>query len=127
MIVVSVTLKSAIHPSRDKELARMEICNDGTSDNPRRGNYQAWTKRGRSKEALDTGAKHRLARLVNWPRLDKHVWYMVGTILMKMGYVSPEHASCEAHVQGALTLGQLDVLNHLLDQKDSKAPPTACR
>lgn len=46
MIVVSVFLRSAIHSSRDRELARMVIANDGGrwtyTDDPTRDPHEEW-------------------------------------------------------------------------------------
>lgn len=88
MIVVSVFLRSAIHASRDRELARMVITNDGEQslDDPRRGTYEATTYRGRDTAALDKGVPMKRASVGNWPRNDLHVWNLVHWFLTRMGY-----------------------------------------
>lgn len=88
MIVVSVFLRSAIHASRDRELARMVIGNDGEQslDDPRRGTYEATTYRGRDTAALDKGVPMKRASVANWPRNDLHVWNLVSWFLTHMGY-----------------------------------------
>lgn len=88
MIVVSAFLKSAIHPSRDRELARMVIGNDGQQslENPRFGTYEATTYRGRDTAALDRGVPSKRAAVANWPREDLHVWNLVSWFLTHMGY-----------------------------------------
>ena len=85
MIVVSVRLESAIHPSRSKELARMEICNDGGGDEAR-GSYDVRTLRGRDKEALDRRTVNRRGRVSNYPRLAIHVWHLVYEALKATNY-----------------------------------------
>jgi hypothetical protein len=64
VIVVSVQLKSAIHPSRDATLGRVEIANDGTGDKDT-GNYdiRVYGKRG---QLMTT------ARVEKFPRRAKH-------------------------------------------------------
>jgi hypothetical protein len=84
MIVVSVQLVSAIHPSRSKELARMTICNIG-GDNTR-GNYEVQTYIGRSKEALDKRIVNRTDVVTNYPRLAIHVWHLVYEALKALKY-----------------------------------------
>lgn len=84
MIVVSVQLVSAIHPSRSKELARMEICNVG-GDNTR-GNYEIKTYRGRSKEALDKRIVNRAGSVSDYPRLALHVWHLIYEALKAVNY-----------------------------------------
>lgn len=87
MIVVTVELWSAI-TGQKRQLARMHIANDGaaSSANVRRGDYAGVTFKGRDEEALARGVPQRRGKLVNWPRLDKHVWNMVAAMLLSMGY-----------------------------------------
>ena len=85
MIVVSVQLVSAIHPSRSKELARMEICNDGGGDEAR-GSYDVRTLRGRDKDALDQRIVNRRGRVSNYPRVALHVWHLVAEALKSVNY-----------------------------------------
>lgn len=84
MIVVRVELHSAID-GRVSELARMEICNDGTGTD-RRCHYDGRTLIGRCTAALDQGRVLKRARVTDWPRHDWHVWNLVRTMLDKMGY-----------------------------------------
>lgn len=86
MIVVSVQLDSAIHPSRDIELARMEISNAGDHPDPKRGNYNARTLRGRGKKSLDARQTQRHTVVANHPREAEHVWNLVAKALTRMGY-----------------------------------------
>jgi hypothetical protein len=90
MIRVSVFLRSAISRDRDRELARMDIWNDGeqTVQNDRMGTYHAHTLRGRSSEALDKGVPSKRASIGNWPRHDLHIWNLVRLLLETMGYTA---------------------------------------
>lgn len=90
MIRVSVTLISAIDGSQ-KELARMDIINDGvrSCENFRYGNYQAKTYIGRDKNRLDKLTVSKFTEINNWPRLNLHVWNLVTAALNKMGYGKP--------------------------------------
>lgn len=85
MIIVKVELHSAI-TGRITELARMRIANDGTEANPRKGNYDAVTFRGRDSRALDAGSVQRHAHVHDWPRQQLHVWNLVQACLTLMGY-----------------------------------------
>lgn len=85
MIVVSVQLVSAIHPSRSKELARMTICNIGDGSETH-GNYEIKTYRGRSKEALDKRIVNRAGSVSNYPRLALHVWHLVYEAMKALNY-----------------------------------------
>lgn len=84
MIVVTVALKSAIHPSRDKELARMEIANIGGTDT--KGDYSVRTLRGRSQEDLDKRVVNRDGVVIGYPRLAIHVWHLVHDALKALHY-----------------------------------------
>lgn len=88
MIVVSVKLVSAIHPSRDRELARMELANDGEAsiENPNRGDYTVRTLRGRSAEQLNKRSTQRSGFVRNHARLAEHVWNLVAKALAELGY-----------------------------------------
>lgn len=88
MIRVTVTLISAISRDRDTELARMDICNLGDSENPRRGNYSAESYVGRDSAALDKRRVSKSATITNWPRLDFHIWNLVRRALDEMGYTN---------------------------------------
>jgi hypothetical protein len=85
MLIIRVELHSAI-THRVTEIARMEIINDGSSTNPAKGNYIVRTLKGRSKEYLDRRMTLRLDDVKNWPRLGKHVWYLVAAALQALGY-----------------------------------------
>lgn len=84
MIVVSVELDSAIHESRDRELARVLISNEGGTDT--HGNYKCVSLRGRSKEQLDRHVVQRQATVENHPRAAEHVLNLVAKALTAMGY-----------------------------------------
>lgn len=85
MIVVSVQLLSALGSHRNRELARMEIVNDGTGD-ASVGNYMATTYRGRDTVALNRRVPSKRAHFGNWPRERLHVWNLVRYALAAMGY-----------------------------------------
>lgn len=84
MIVVSVQLISAIHPSRSKELARMTISNVGGDET--HGDYEIKTYRGRSKEALDKRIVNRSGKVTNYPRLALHVWHLIYEAMKALKY-----------------------------------------
>ena len=84
MIVVSVSLDSAIHESRDKELARVLISNEGGTDT--HGDYSCVSLRGRSKEQLDRRIVQRRGVVTNHPREAEHVLNLVAKALRTMGY-----------------------------------------
>lgn len=85
MIVVSVQLKSAVHPSRDRELARMEIFNDETGDHNLR-NYGVRTLIGRSKEALDKHKVNRVGSVKRFPSEAIHIWHLISEALKAVHY-----------------------------------------
>lgn len=85
MIIVKVELHSA-NTGQVTELARMDICNEGTMTIPSKGNYVAMTFRGRSKEALARRTVMKSTHLLNWPREAYHVWNLVCKMLIQMGY-----------------------------------------
>lgn len=84
MIVVRVELWSAVDGTKT-ELARMHICNDGTSVGPHH-NYTAEAFRGRSCAALDRLDVQRKGELRNWPSASLHVWNLVHAVLGRLGY-----------------------------------------
>jgi len=86
LIRVSVFLLSAISADRNRELARMDIANDGTSVDVQRGNYRAMTLRGRTTADLNKGTPGKMVELQNWPREALHVWNLVAALLKAMGY-----------------------------------------
>ena len=83
MIIVSVHLLSAV-TQKHTELARISICNDGTSSGNRR-NYEVQAFRGRG-EALKKMLVQRMARVENHPSEREHVLTLVKKALEKMGY-----------------------------------------
>lgn len=85
MIVVQVTLHSAI-TGAVTELARMEICNDGSHANAAFGNYTARTLRGRCAEHLNRRIQQRTCGIANWPRKHLHIWNLVADCLNRMKY-----------------------------------------
>jgi len=84
MIVVHVELDSAIHSSRDRELARVLISNEGGTDTL--GDYKCVALRGRSKAQLDKGTAQRQAMVMGHPRKAEHVLNLVAKALIAMGY-----------------------------------------
>ena len=87
MIVVSVQLDSAISPTRDRELARVLIANEGsgTADDSLH-DYSCVSLRGRSKEQLDRRVVQRRGKVTNHPRQAEHVLNLVAKALIAMGY-----------------------------------------
>jgi hypothetical protein len=84
VIVVSVQLDSAISPTRDKELARVLIANEGGTETL--GDYKCVSLRGRGKEQLDRRIVQRRGFVENHPRKAEHVLNLVAKALIKMGY-----------------------------------------
>jgi len=85
VIVVNVHLDSAIHESRDMELARVLIANESTGT-PARGNYRCISLRGRGKKQLDRLVAQRRGTVMNHPRKAEHVLNLVTKALIAMGY-----------------------------------------
>lgn len=89
MIVVKVELMSAI-TGKTTELARMTICNEGTSNNPNFGDYTCKTHRGRDREILEKsmrdGSSTRAGTVKHHARLAQHVWNLVAKALKNMNY-----------------------------------------
>lgn len=79
MLVVKVELHSAV-TGEISEIARMRIYND-SSGTRTRSHYVGDVFRGRSFEALDKTTVHKSGTVKNWPRLDRHVWNLVATML----------------------------------------------
>lgn len=88
MIRVTVELISAVHPSRSRVLAMMDIANDGeeTLSNPRFGSYVGTTYVGRDRDALLKRQVSKRGRVGHWPREAYHVWNLVARMLEAMGY-----------------------------------------
>lgn len=94
MIVVKVELHSAI-THKVVEIARMVIANNGTSDDPKRGDYTCYTLRGRNTASLEKkmwetlkfpSTAVRTGTVLNYPRLAVHVWNLVAAALSNMNY-----------------------------------------
>lgn len=84
MIVVRVELWSAI-TGKKTELARMHICNDGTSAGRLRS-YDGESFIGRSAADLERRRVSKRGQVKNWPASDYHVWNLVARMLAAMGY-----------------------------------------
>lgn len=74
MIVTHMELRSAIHESRDANLCRVEIANDGTGSHTR-GNYNVRLY------ARNNGRLIRTARVENWPRNDRPAWRLLAAAM----------------------------------------------
>ena len=90
MIVVRVELWSAI-TGQKTELARMHICNDGTSAGRRRS-YAGESFAGRHADALNQRRVSKRGAVSNWPAPDLHVWNLVAAMLQAMGYTKGPRA-----------------------------------
>lgn len=87
MLVVTVYLDSAIHPSRDKELARMYISNiDNGSEPAGLHCYDVKTLRGRSKTDLDKNIVNRQGKIDQVPSDAHHVWHLIAEALKAVEY-----------------------------------------
>lgn len=86
MIVVRVELHHATQPGKVTELARMEICNEGTSADGVFGRYSIRTLVGRCKSALDKHRVNRVGKVGNHNRRDDHVWHLVARALRSIHY-----------------------------------------
>lgn len=78
MIVVEANLLSAIHSSRDANLCRVEIANDGTGTISR-GNYAVRLY------ARSNGRLIRTTRVENWPRNAKPAWRLIQAAMEALG------------------------------------------
>ena len=80
MIIVTIELRSAITGDTET-LGVMHICNDCTSMNPSRGNYDVRVGNKKDAVALDHLAiqekPQRAGRVLNYPRLSYNVWRLV--------------------------------------------------
>lgn len=85
MIVVRVELHSAITRTV-KELARMHICNEATSEDGKKADYSAQTFRGRCAKDLDKRIVQRTSEVKGHRRLSLHVWHLVYKSLREMGF-----------------------------------------
>ena len=87
MIVVNVHLDSAISSTRDKELARVIIANEGSgTPDDTLHDYSCVSLRGRSREQLDKRVAQRRGVVTNHPRQAEHVLNLVAKALTSMGY-----------------------------------------
>jgi hypothetical protein len=79
VINISIDMHRFGNPEDVYPLGRITIANDGTSTDPRRGNYNvtAYSK---------SGSKIREARVENWARLSRPVFELVGAALSGLGY-----------------------------------------
>ena len=84
MIVVSVSLLSANDGSM-RELGRMYISNTGGTLT--QGDYDVEVLRGRSSEAFASRIVQKRATVKKHPRLQQHVWNLVGKALHSAGYL----------------------------------------
>jgi hypothetical protein len=80
VIVVTVELKSGIHPSRDKKLGQLVICNDGTGGQTI-GNYDA-------RFTGPTGRAGKRGRIERYPRQALAVWNLIRRACEAAGYTS---------------------------------------
>jgi hypothetical protein len=99
MIEINVHLKSAISRSRDKELARFVICNDGSSDGALR-NYHVESYRGRSTAQLDRRKPSRSGQVRHHKSDAEHVLNLVAKALQAMGYGQPPGGAARRGVGG---------------------------
>lgn len=110
MIRVSVQLVSAICASRSKELARLDIFNDGKTTvlNSRKGSYLSLSYKGRDSATLDRAIPSKRAAVGDWPREALHVWNLVYRVLGAMGYtqtapkVTADGGECAAEFEPVL-------------------------
>jgi hypothetical protein len=86
MIEVSVKLISAIHPSRNRELARMEIFNVSEEPGETLQDYGVRTLRGRSTAELDKHVVTRTGTVTRYPSLAIHIWHLVHDALKAVNY-----------------------------------------
>jgi len=84
MIVVRVELHSAI-VGTVTELARMEICNEG-SGTIARGNYIGRVLRVQGETLPSTRAVLKTGHVSAHPRISQHVWNLVAKMLNQIGY-----------------------------------------
>jgi len=83
MIIVSIHLRSAV-TGKTTTLGIMTISNDGTSTNPKRGNYDV--RLGR-RDDIDGVMERplRVARVEKYPRKAFSVWVLVARALKELG------------------------------------------
>lgn len=77
MIVVDMALRSAIAASRDANLCRLEIVNDGTGT-ASRGNYDVRLY------ARNDGRLIRSARVERWPRNARPAWRLLAAAMVAL-------------------------------------------
>jgi len=69
-----------------RELARMEIANDGGKRDDDFADYIVRTLRGRSVKALDKRVVARKGMVYRHPRKAVHVWHLIAKALAAMNY-----------------------------------------
>lgn len=74
MIEVTMELRSAVSSSRDRNLCRLEIANDGTGT-ATRGNYNVRLY------ARNNGRLIRTARVESWPRNARPAWCLLAAAM----------------------------------------------
>lgn len=79
MIVIKIELVSAIHPSRSREIGRMEIGNDGAGTEERGDYVVRLMRRGTIDRVQKTAA------VKNFPRISTPVWSLVARALANLG------------------------------------------
>lgn len=85
MIVVRIELHSAV-TGKVEEIGQMVISNDGTSANPKRGNYDVRLgRRGVTDTRQIVNAPQRRARVELFPRASFSVWVLVARALKNLG------------------------------------------
>jgi hypothetical protein len=85
VIRVRVELCSA-NDGSVREIARMEIANDGGKRADDVANYIVRTLRGRDTKALERHEVNRSGRVMGHRKNALHVWHLVAKALNKMGY-----------------------------------------
>ena len=78
MLVVKIELWSAITGKR-QEIGRMYIANDGSSGNPKKGNYNVKVARKNSKDykGWEKISHTREGKVLDYPRLSYNVWRLI--------------------------------------------------
>lgn len=72
MIVIKIELWPLGFESRAREIGRMTLTNDGTSEDPKRGNYTAKVMRRGTIDKVQ-----RTARVEDYPRQSYSIWELV--------------------------------------------------
>lgn len=87
----------------------MDIANDGNYSlkNPRFGQYEGVTYRGRDREALENEVVQKRGIVTHWPREALHVWNLVYAMLGNMGYVQASSLSGGKCLHSGDALGEV--------------------